>query len=258
VIAETETTWALWKEVYDWATDTERGDKVYTFANTGRMGGDNGANLVLTPQHPVSAVNWDDAMVWCNALTEYFNAANGTAADLECVYTCNNAIIRSSTDDALCITAVQSSSAKGFRLLTSCEWEFAARYIGPADPAPTEDETYRNYLTKDTYCGHYYQEGGTSGLILWHGDFYTVTGVPSTAEVKSKKPNCLGVYDMSGNVAEWCFDVETFFLNPKARVLRGGGFRFTTDDTHEVGYESENYSYIVDTSYGFRLAKNPD
>ena len=80
-----EVTYALWKEVYDWATDEARGENRYYFQNAGQKGSD-GAETD-TDQHPVTAITWQDAIVWCNALTECYNARNGT--NLNCVYTYN-------------------------------------------------------------------------------------------------------------------------------------------------------------------------
>ncbi len=91
IMGETEVTYQLWKEVYDWATDAARGTKKYTFANAGRQGGNwVDSNPVGTNQHPVTTVNWRDTIVWCNALTEYYNANNDDSeTDLVCVYTYN-------------------------------------------------------------------------------------------------------------------------------------------------------------------------
>jgi len=58
-IAETEVTYKLWKKVYDWATDSARGTKKYTFSYAGTMS--------TTDLHPVTTVSWRDMMVWCNA-----------------------------------------------------------------------------------------------------------------------------------------------------------------------------------------------
>ena len=79
-------------EVYIWATNGigRTGAGQYTFANAGTMGDGTGD----TNQHPVTTVNWRDSMVWCNALTEWYNAQNGTS--YECVYTYSSAIIRDS------------------------------------------------------------------------------------------------------------------------------------------------------------------
>ncbi|HOU83857.1 MAG TPA: hypothetical protein PLA54_02775 [Spirochaetota bacterium] len=53
IMGETEVTYQLWKEVYDWATSTDRGADKYTFANVGTMGDGSGD----TNQHPVTKVN---------------------------------------------------------------------------------------------------------------------------------------------------------------------------------------------------------
>lgn len=49
----------------------------------------------LSDQQPATAMNWRDAMVWCNALTEYYNAANGTS--LACAFTHQGQVVRDST-----------------------------------------------------------------------------------------------------------------------------------------------------------------
>jgi len=83
-IAETLTTYELWSAVYNWATCNG-----YTFANTGQNGSDqngNALNADVSIQYPVAMVNWRDAIVWCNALTEYYNSYCGTNPALGCVY----------------------------------------------------------------------------------------------------------------------------------------------------------------------------
>ncbi len=73
-------------------------------------------------------------MVWCNALTEYYNTKNDTI--YECVYKKNNGeVIRSSTDANadVCDSVVPDTEADGFRLLSVDEWELAARYKDDGD-----------------------------------------------------------------------------------------------------------------------------
>ena len=67
-IGETEVTWELWSKVKTWAENNA--SNLYTFANPGVMGDGTGDNVT----HPVTTVNWRDAMAWTNALTEWYNA----------------------------------------------------------------------------------------------------------------------------------------------------------------------------------------
>ena len=111
----------------------------------------------------MTCVSWRDALVWCNAFTEYYNANNGTGTDLEVVY-CSDAAyktpIRTSTSsstvdltDGSQDAPYVNASAKGFRLPKSMEYEFAARYIGTTAPSHT------NYILKD---GVYYYKGNSA------------------------------------------------------------------------------------------------
>ena len=74
-IGETEVTYELWDKVHTWAIANG-----YTFANPGVMGIDGtGSN-----QQPVTTISWRDAMIFSNALTEWYNATAGTS--YTCVY----------------------------------------------------------------------------------------------------------------------------------------------------------------------------
>ena len=252
IMGETEVTYQLWKEVYDWATDAARGTEKYTFANAGRQGGNwVDSNPVGTNQHPVTTVNWRDTIVWCNALTEYYNANNDDSeTDLVCVYTYNGSIIRDSSDAnaTACDGAVQSTTAKGFRLPGSMEWEYAARYRGT--------ETTNAVAGSD---GSYYTKGNSaSGATADYSDgsatsAVAVYGVSSTAVVKSKDngANALGLYDMSGNVWEWCYDIYV----DSPRVLRGGAS--DRDASYmRLGYVSHSNPYFEYGLIGFRFCRS--
>ena len=157
-IAETELTDELWEIVHDWAIDTTvdhdgdgtTGDDVYDFANVHY-------GYVPDDKWPVDSLNWRDSMAWCNALTEFSNANNGT--NYSCVYytdaaytepirvstnddtdsngddVLDNSLVPGSEDcpyikaDASGNTDMANCTANGFRMLTSNEWELAARYV---------------------------------------------------------------------------------------------------------------------------------
>jgi formylglycine-generating enzyme required for sulfatase activity len=263
-IGETEVTYELWQKVCQWAINNS-----YTFANPGRQG-DNGSRGM---QHPVTMVNCCDSMVWCNALTEWYNAMKGT--NYECVYTYNNAIIRDSQDSnaTACYGAVASSTAKGFRLLTSNEWELAARYRGTnttnvvtilinginfgamalkwtkGNSASGATTYYNDNLEGAGQPGKSANDAVAVYSLYWNGGSWQSTGVNSTAAVKCKAANALCLYDMSGNVYEWCFD-----LKGANRVRRGGRWSYTANflQVGEWGVCDQDYE---DYDLGFRFAK---
>ena len=278
-IGETEVTWELWNKVYTWATDNSidhdrngtAGDDTYTFANAGTQGDGTGD----TDQHPVTTINWRDSIVWCNALTEWYNANNGTESDLDLVYYTDSDYqtpLRTATDTDSVNTVggsedkpyIKASSndnfdmanctAKGFRLPTLAEWSCAARYKGSDNtngayqyPA---DSGY--WWTPGDYASGDIADYSTSTTI---GD-YAVYDASSTAEVKSlgvNSDNALGLFDMSGNVWEWNFDWHPDHSG-SYRVLRGGGWSFSAYGV-QVGYWNFIYPYYVNFDVGFRFSR---
>lgn len=196
-MAETEVTYALWKEVYDWATHPDRGEQRYTFRSPGQMGSrDTESAVEPTPEHPVTGLTWFDTLVWCNALTECYHAEHGQ--DLVCVYRADNGSpIRDASDD---FSVLPDLAANGFRLPSSAEWQLAARYQTNGAWTPG------SHASGDTTGPCWTEDGmGVSTAFrdyLWD---WTNSGM-STQPVGTKDANALGIRDMSGNIAEWCFD----------------------------------------------------
>jgi len=251
-IGETEVTYQLWYTVYTWATTGTggaTGEGAYTFANTGIPGHDGIAGNEIDSQEPVTTINWRDAIVFCNALTEYFNANN--SGDFNCVYTADSSYttpIRTATNSETITNTTDGSQdapyvnpdATGFRLPEKYEWECAARYIDGSNWTPGN---YASGATAD------YSDTTTTENVAVFGSYSGSSN--STAAVKSKAANALGCYDMSGNVLEWNFDRNS---NTSNRANRGGNW-FYSAYMLQVGFLYYSIPYDVYEGFGFRLCR---
>lgn len=260
-ISETEVTYELWNAVHTWATANG-----YAFQNSGQQGasaGSCGGGLGDNGSHPVTCVSWRDVTVWTNALTEYYNAQNGTS--LEGLYYTDAAHtnLQKDSTDATCGAATLGlnpgdcdsphvkPNATGFRLPTLYEWEIAARY---------KDDTNNDGDITD--AGEYYPGDYASGAgaPYTNAPFTDIVAVNSsnsggsTATVKSKAANTLGFFDISGNVWEWNQDWLPY--SGGDRGFRGGSW-WLNASFNQVGLMNGSRPYNAGAFLGFRLAKTP-
>lgn len=184
--------------------------------------------------HPIHSVNWYDAVKWCNARSESEGKKPAYYTDSK-----NLNVYRGSTQ---LIPFVNWKS--GYRLPTEAEWEKAAR-------GGAENKFY---------------SWGTDSITPANAN-YSIAMKGRTTSVGDYPPNGYGIYDMCGNVWEWCWDeyapypIEKVFLNPKGpesisgttnhknRVLRGGGWR---NNDCKIQIRNNSNPAIGYDYYGFR------
>lgn len=141
------------------------------------------------------------------------------------------------------IRKLNKLTGRHFRLLTEAEWEYAARGGNKSR-------------------GYKYSGGNSLGTVAW----YAENSGDTTHEVKTKQPNELGIYDMSGNVVEWCNDwfsedyyTESQVSNPKGpssgpyHLARGGGWGFEARSCRVV-YRDGDKDDLRCSGFGLRLA----
>ena len=139
------------------------------------------------------------------------------------------------------IKKLNQLTGKTFRLPTEAEWEYAAR-------GGSQSKGYK-------YAG-----SNTIGDVAW----YTSNSSSTTHPVKQKQANELGLYDMSGNVWEWCQDwYDSYSSTPQTnpagpssgsiRVLRGGSWNFNAWNCRVSDRNSDTPTYRIH-NLGLRLA----
>jgi formylglycine-generating enzyme required for sulfatase activity len=188
--------------------------------------------------HPVLHVSWNDAVAYCNWLSQQHR--------YEPVYTINGDQVTANWD------------ADGYRLPTEAEWEFAARSRGKnykyAWGNDQPNGNIADQTTKQTYDGWTIWEGYTDGYV-------------HTAPVGRFEQGDLGLSDMTGNVWEWCwdwYDSDYYDNSPSrnphgpstgsGRVLRGGSW-YIRPANLRCAYRGNSSPDSRSLDIGFRLTR---
>ena len=238
-----EVTKALWDEVYNWAITHGYS---FDYANSGEGKASN---------HPAQRMTWYDAVKWCNARSEkegrvpaYYTSSGQTT------------VYRSGQVD---VDNSWVNWNSGYRLPTESEREKAARggssgHRFPWSNVDTISHSQANYNADISYPYNLSYPAG------YHPTFAS-GGFPYTSPAGYFAPNGYGLYDMDGNVLEWCWDWYGFYgsvsqTDPRGpasgpyRRIRGGSWRYSAIECRTAG-RGYSYPYGRSDYCGFRSVR---
>lgn len=239
-IGKYEVTYELWKEVAEWAAAQETSWNLDV--------GEKGGSILdaSTDFEPVTNVSLYQAITWCNAYSEMNGLSPCYYSDTECT-----AVYRDYADAGEIHCGY--NKPYGYRLPHECEWEYAAK----------GGSSQKSYI---------YSGSNMIGDVAW----YSGNSNSESHPVGSKIANTLGIYDMCGNVREWCYESyykystdagnERYYISFETSttagtrlyqpIYRGGSWYDAATSVSARHYAS--YGIDKNRYTGFRIARNSE
>jgi formylglycine-generating enzyme required for sulfatase activity len=195
---------------------------------------------------PVETVSWYDCIEYCNkrslkeGLKPYYNI-DRDKKDLD----------NTNEIDNIKWTVTTNAGANGYRLPTEAEWEYAA---GGGRMSKSYSYSGGNDVDKVAWYWRNSGEKYLTGEWLWVN---LQNNNNKTKPVGGKEPNELGLYDMSGNVREWCWDwhQSSGIDDSQGRVWKGGGW-MGGGDYCQSAFHGKLEANGKGPDQGFRVCRN--